>query len=67
MWLPMKYTLTRQTSYAALASGRYQNIRLFNYGFARIGDAPASPAPAWTTSRGENLIGRPRFVWHFAQ
>jgi hypothetical protein len=49
----MKYTLTRQTSYAALASGRYQNIRLFNYGFARIGDAPASPAPAWTTSRGE--------------
>ena len=33
MWLPMKYTLTRQASYAALARGRYHNIRLFNYGF----------------------------------
>lgn len=49
MWLPMKYTLTRHASYTALAEGRYQNIRLFNYGFARVGDAPWSQTPAWTT------------------
>lgn len=61
MWLPMRYTLTRHASYAALAEGRYQNIRLFNYGFARVGDAPASGSPAWTTGplRNEVMWARP--------
>ena len=45
----MKYTLTRQESYAAIARGRYDNIRMFNYGFARVNDAPSSPTPSWTT------------------
>ena len=27
MWLPMKYTFSRAQSYAALAAGRYRNLR----------------------------------------
>jgi hypothetical protein len=45
MWLPLKYTFSRNKSVAAIAQGKYDNIRLM------AGDSQHSNTHPWKTAK----------------